>query len=274
MRRVSRGLSTSLGAVAAVGVLGWLGLQIPPAAFPPVAPGPAVLETAGLPGGLPLPVERFFRSLYGERVPLIRSAVISGRGWLRLGGVKFPTRFRFTHDAGRAYRHYFEATVFGLPVMKVNEYYVDGRTRMELPFGVMAGDPKLDQGGNLALWAEAADWLPPILVTDPRVRWEPIDDQTALLVVPFGPGEERLVARFDPGTGRLRLLESMRYRGSETAKTLWLCEARAWGEFGGQPLVTEATVTWLDEGSPWARFTVEDAAYNVPVDVSLAVRGP
>ncbi len=37
--------------------------------------------------------------------------------------------------AGHGYRHYIEATVFGYPVMKVNEYYFDGKARMELPEG-------------------------------------------------------------------------------------------------------------------------------------------
>ena len=109
--------------------------------------------------------------------------MISGQGRLRVMGITFPARFRFTHIAGKNYRHYIETTFFGLPVMKVNEHYLDGRSRLELPFGVSEG-PKVDQGANLALWTEAV-WMPAVWVTDPRVRWEAVDEYSAVLVVPF-----------------------------------------------------------------------------------------
>lgn len=82
-------------------------------------------------------------------------------------GVRFPARFRFTHTAGQGYRHYIEAALFGLPVLRVNETYLDGRARLELPFGVVENEPKIDSAANLGLWAESI-WLPSIRVTDPR----------------------------------------------------------------------------------------------------------
>jgi hypothetical protein len=238
----------------------------------PRAPAPP--KTIPLPAGLPAPVERFYRQVYGERAPLITSAVISGRGTLRpVGGITFPARFRFAHEAGRSYRHYFETTIFGLPVMKVNEYFVDGKGRMELPWGVEEGE-RIDQGANLSLWAETVATLPAILLADARVRWEPIDDATALLVVPFGATEERFVARFDPATGRLWLLESMRYKGAAGVKTLWLNESREWARLGDYMLPTVGSATWGDDGRPWLVFTFEDVAYNVDVDTSLEAQGP
>lgn len=260
--------------LAALGGCVWLGVRVQPAAFPDMPPPAAAPETMPLPVGLPAPVERFYRAVYGARAPLITTAVISGRGTMRLNGLTFPVRFRFTHAAGHNYRHYIEATIFGAPLMQVNEHFVDGNERMELPFGVMEGDPKLDQGGNLGLWAETVAWLPAALLADPRVRWEPVDDATALLVVPFGAAEDRLVVRFDPATGMPRWLESMRYRGTEKVKTFWLNELRTWDTLNGQPLLTSGALTWLDEGTPWFAFTIEDAAYNVAVDTSLTATGP
>jgi hypothetical protein len=238
-------------------------------AQPPVAP-----ETIPLPEGLPAPVERFYHQVYGERVPLIRTAVISGRGTMRpIGGITFPMRFRFTHEAGRNYRHYMEATIFGLPLMKANEYYVDGKGRLELPWGVEEG-AQIDQGANQSLWAETVATLPAVLLNEERVRWEAVDDTMALLIVPFGAAEERFVVRFDPATGWPWLLESMRYKGATGAKTLWLNESRGWARLGGYMLPTAGAATWGDDGRPWLRLTVEDVAYNVVVDTSRAAKGP
>jgi hypothetical protein len=151
----AKALTLTVSILAALAGLGWTGLRLRPAPFSAAAQPSAPLETIPLPADLPAPVARFYRQTYGEQVPVIRSAVITGRGMLRLNGLTLPVRFRFTHDAGQSYRHYIEATLFGLPLLKVNEYYVNDQERMVLPWGVQEGSPKLDQGGNLGMWAEA-----------------------------------------------------------------------------------------------------------------------
>ena len=127
---------------------------------------------------------------------------------------------------------------------------------METPGGVQEGSAKLDQGGNVRLWAEWVSWLPAMLLTDPRLHWEPIDDDTALLMVPFREGQERLVVRFDAATGKLRYVEAMRYKSADAPdKTLWV------------------SGVWFGE-RPWAKFDLHDVAYNVPVDTSVTAKGP
>lgn len=248
-------------------LLAWLGLQVPARPFPPFAGHAqgAEIATIPLPDGLPVSVERFYRRVYGDEIPVVRSAVISGRATLRIAGIPFPARFRFGHDAGRAYRHDIDLALFGLPIMKVHETYVDGRARLELPMGVTEGEPKVDSAANLGLWAESI-WLPGLFATDDRVRWEPIDDVTALLVVPFGEREQRFVVRFDPATGLPRLMESMRFRSADdVAPVLWLNEVVDWGTRSGDVVPTVAALTWFDEGRPWATFRVEEVLYDVDV---------
>jgi hypothetical protein len=254
--------------------IGWLGLRIQPKPFAAYSGKTPPLDRMPLPAGLPAPVERYYRALYGEEVPLFETAVVSGRAKMRPFGVTLPARFRFIYEAGQGYRHYIEATFFGIPFLKVNEQYLDGHGRMEIPIVGVAEGPKTDQAGNLGMWAEAI-YLPAIWLTDPRVRWEAIDEETALLIVPFGDEEQQFVVRFDRQTGGLLLMEAMRYRDEAGEKILWLAASVPGDsvEAGGARLNATGSATWLDQGTPWAIFTVEEIVYNVEVREAIRGRG-
>ena len=103
------------------------------------------------------------------------------------------------------------------------------------------------------------------------MRWEAIADTSARLVVPYGKGEDVFTVMFDPQTGLVRTMEAMRYRdATDEAKISWRNDPLGWQTFHGIEIPSPAALTWLDEGTPWSAWTIEDVVYNV--DVSEYVR--
>lgn len=249
-------------------LIGWVGLQVSPRPFGIPDLPQSDVKSIPLPAGLPAPVERFYRTVYGEQIPVIKSVVLTGRGRIRPFGVWLPARFVMVHNTGKDYRHYFEATFFGIPFIKVNEGYVDGKSFFESPMGTYYDDPNTNQGANLALWAEGG-WFPALWLTDARARWQAVDDHTALLFVPFENGEENFIVRFNPETGLVDLTEAMRYKAPhDKSKALWITtEERP----ENQPTVSYAT--WLDTGKPWAALRLEEINFNLDVSAYLQARG-
>ena len=54
-------------------IIGWLGLKIQPKPFPKFSGESSQLENISLPDDLPAPVERFYRQVYGDQIPVIEA---------------------------------------------------------------------------------------------------------------------------------------------------------------------------------------------------------
>jgi hypothetical protein len=254
--------------VVLLGFVLWLGLQIRPKSFALPTLASSETKTIPLPSGLPAPVERFYRTVYGDQIPVIQTVALVGRGRIHPFGIWLPARFVMVHETGKNYRHYFEATFFGMPFLKVNEGYVDGQSFFESPMGTYYDDPNTNQGANLALWAEGG-WFPSIWMTDPRAHWQAIDANTAILMVPFESGKENFIVRFNPQSGLVDMMEAMRYKApNDKNKVLWITNEVV---SENQPSVSYAT--WLDAGKPWAAFTLEEIRFNLDVSEYIRSRG-
>jgi hypothetical protein len=249
------------------------GLRVQPVPFPAYNAPAASVTTVPIPEGLPEPVERYYRLVYGDEVPVYSSAVLTGRGTVRFMGVTMPSRLRFTHDSGQGYRHYIEATFYGVPVFKVNERYLDGKGLMELPLGVVENDPGVNSAANQGMWAETFVY-PAYLVTDPRVRWEAVDDNTARLHVPFQDSEQEFTVEFDPQTGMISRFITLRYRDEKLGKIRW------WGDFhygkdvNGDPVFEKLSATWEDQGTPWLVVNFEAMVFNTDISQYIRQKGP
>lgn len=274
MRMLIRVLAVVVSFIGLLLAGGWLGLQVRAAGFPAVAPG-AAPRMVPLPADLPAPAQRFARALFGDSVPEVESAVVLGTGRLAPFGVPLPARFRFYYDAaGSSYYHDIEVAWFNLPFMRIHERNLEGHTTLDLSLlGKVEDAPKTNRAAVQGYWAEVLAWVPSIALTDSRVRWEAVDDTTARLHLPGLDDAEAFTVRFDPATGLLTEVETMRYQ-DETREERWHWRnyIREWGEVNGLRVPVRSQTQW-NENAPWATWEIEQVALNAAVAARLAQFG-
>ncbi len=102
-----------------------------------------------------------------------------------------------------------------------------------------------------------------------------VHENTALLYVPYGDEIDNFVFRFNSQTGSVNLMESMRYRdpGKGNHKILWITRNEGNEIVHGTRINRCGSATWLDQGKPWAYFTIEDMKYNVDTSENIKQRG-
>jgi hypothetical protein len=223
-KRPSKSILAAGSSLALLVGVGWLGLRIKPAPFPPHPERTPELNTTELPTDLPEPVRRHFRATLGEQILRGSDAYLGGEGSLETTGL--------------------------LNTSSRGETFV--------------------QGQNLAMWAEAPFTTPPVLVLDPRSRWEPIDAHTARLVVPFGEREQTLRAEFDLENGLMTSMCGMRYRNREKTKTPWRGEFSEWRTLRGIQTPRRNAAIWEDQREPYGIFEIEGTEYNVDVSDKIS----
>ncbi len=268
-----------VGGIAALLVIllmgGWAGLQVNATPFPtlPSADAPRLIP---IPPDLPAPVQRFARAVYGDSLPEVQSAMVQGRARLApVGGLPMPTRFRFYYDAVRSsHYHDIQVTWFTLPFMRIHERNLEGHVRLDLAIiGQVNDAPHTNHAGIQGYWAEVLAWVPSIALTDSRLRWEAVDDTTARLYLPGLEDVEAFTVRFDPATGLMTEVETMRYQSEENAdRWRWFNRILAWEVVDGQRVPVRSETQWNDS-TPWATWEIENVALNIDVSARLAQFG-
>jgi len=157
--------------------------------------------------------------------------------------------------------------MINIPLLKIDEGYVDGLSFFESSMAKHTDVPPSNQGANLTLWAKAF-WLPSVWLTDSRTHWEPVDENTALLLVSFEDGEVQPQYKIDT-------MESMRFReiGENQPKILWILRNEIKQPRDQNKVISIGSAMWLDQDSPWAYFAVEKLFFNVDVNNHILQRG-
>jgi hypothetical protein len=137
-----------------------------------------------------------------------------------------------------------------IPVRVRDSYRAGGATMLGRLGGLVAvvdegGTPEIAQSA-LARWLGEAAWFPTALVPGPHLRWEEVDDSTALATVTDGavqvPAEFRFAA-----DGRIVRMTALRYRDVDGRSLLTPFEGvyHAFERRQGVMVPSSAEVAWL-----------------------------
>ncbi len=183
-------------------LLGFLGLLVKPSQFaaPTTPDSTEPVRLVSIPAGLPAPVDRWYRAEFPQGLPVYDTVVMRGTGTMRIAGIALPFRHLVELRPGRGFYRKMDITWFDIAFLHGLDTFVDGTGVMNTPVGRVDG-AKIDQGANVVNWLELLA-VPGVLAETPGVRWEPIDQTSARLVVPFAGRRGQHRRRVRPAHGR------------------------------------------------------------------------
>ena len=146
---------------------------------------------------LPAPVARF-RALAADSAPLVVETIaIETTAWMRRPWMpRIPLEIRMAHRLGHEFVHEIRIGRGALSFRFGLDAYVGGHGLMKVGPSLQSGI-EFDQGALIALWGEAL-CFPAAWDRRSDIRWEPVDERTALLVVQGPEGEIPITVGFDP----------------------------------------------------------------------------
>lgn len=230
---------------------------------------PAELE------GLPAPVQRYFRNALTAGQPIVAAATIEQSGRFNMGEAQdswkpFTSRQRIVTARPGFVWNARIAFVPGLAV-RVHDAYVAGAGRLHaavaglLTVADLKDTPDLAEGELMRFFAEAA-WVPTALLPSQGVRWEVVDERSALATLADGAVSVTLTFGFaaDGSMDSVRAEARGRTVGGRVVPTPW--EGR-WSNMqpqGGMRVPMTGEVAWLTpEGrKAYWRGTITAVSYE------------
>lgn len=236
-------------------------------AEPAVSPaGPAPRPRIRRPD-LPAPVRRFRELALRDGPASFETVVfVTGATMRRPALPPIPLRIRMAHRLGHDFVHDIRIGVrrasfrFGL------DAFVGGRGVMRIGPMIDAG-PEFDEGALIAMWGEAMIF-PCSWERLDGLRWEPVDDSNAVLVIPHAGAEVRITIGFG-ATGLPASFQADRHKG-HGPKVGWTGTYGDWRRYPSGVLAPGTfTVKWDDEPAPWLEIRIEGIEFDVPVDEEM-----
>lgn len=224
---------------------------------------------------LPAPVQRYFRIVLKQGMPMVAGVRMRHRGTFNMGGRSAQWKTFESDQLVVTRRPGFDwnariAMMPGLHV-HVHDAYADGEGMLHaallglFPLADMRGDPGIAQGELMRFLAEAA-WYPTALLPSQGVRWEAVDAEQARATLSDGPVSVTLQFRFnaDGLIDTARAEARGRTVGKQIVPTPW--QGRFWNyqRRSGMLVPLEGEVSWLttDGAMPYWRGGITDIEHE------------
>lgn len=217
---------------------------------------PSSTPDAAAASQLPAPVQKYLHVTGAVGKTVFRTAILRQTGAIRTAADKPWMPFEAEQIYSMAPPGFLwlaRARVAPLVSMWARDKFIDGRGNMLIRLlGVYtiadATGPEIDQGAGLRFWGEIVSF--PETVLSPSMKWQPLDDRRATLIVEQGGLPMEGVIEFD-AEGLPTSFHARRYRdeGSKGVLTAWSGRLTGWRTIDGRLFPTHWESVWhLEEG--------------------------